>query len=102
MNDYKKTQKELTELNHDGNEDRDEHGNDTSEQSKLTEKEKQNALNEVRILASVKSSFVVCYKEAFYDETEQCLGIVMEFADKGDLYQKISEFKRAGVSSKTI
>ena len=40
MNDYKKTQKELTELNHDGNEDRDEHGNDTSEQSKLTEKEK--------------------------------------------------------------
>lgn len=63
----------------------------------LSEKEKQNALNEVRILASVKSSFVVTYKEAFYDENEQCLGIVMEFADKGDLYQKICEFKKAGV-----
>jgi hypothetical protein len=50
MNDYKKTQKELTELNHDGNEDRDEHGNDTSEQSKLTEKEKliQKKLEELR------------------------------------------------------
>ena len=63
----------------------------------LSEKEKQNALNEVRILASVKSSFVVTYKEAFYDENEQCLGIVMEYADKGDLYQKFLEFKKAGV-----
>lgn len=40
----------------------------------LSEKEKQNALNEVRILASVKSSFVVSYKEAFFDENESCLG----------------------------
>jgi NIMA (never in mitosis gene a)-related kinase len=40
----------------------------------LSEKEKQNALNEVRILASVKSNFVVSYKEAFFDETESCLG----------------------------
>lgn len=63
----------------------------------LTEKEKQNALNEVRILASLKSSFIVSYKEAFYDDTEQCLGIVMEYADKGDLYQKICEFKKGGV-----
>jgi NIMA (never in mitosis gene a)-related kinase len=63
----------------------------------LSEKEKQNALNEVRILASVKSSFICTYKEAFYDENEQCLGIVMEFADKGDLYQKVCEFKKAGV-----
>lgn len=63
----------------------------------LSEKEKQNALNEVRILASVKSSFVVTYKEAFYEENEQCLCIVMEYANKGDLYQKICEFKKAGV-----
>lgn len=63
----------------------------------LSDKEKQNALNEVRILASLKSSFVVSYKEAFFDENESCLGIVMEYADKGDLYQKISEFKKAAV-----
>lgn len=63
----------------------------------LSEKEKQNALNEVRILASVKSSFVISYKEAFFDENESCLGIVMEYADKGDLYQKICEFKKAAV-----
>jgi NIMA (never in mitosis gene a)-related kinase len=63
----------------------------------LTEKEKMNSLNEVRILASLKTSFVISYKEAFFDENETCLGIVMEYADKGDLYQKICEFKKAAV-----
>ena len=63
---------------------------------KLSEKEKKNALNEVRILASIKSTFVISYKEAFIDELEQSLCIVMEYADKGDLYQKISHFKRMG------
>ena len=50
----------------------------------LSSKEKENALNEVRILASVKSTFVISYKEAFIDEKEQSLCIVMEYADKGD------------------
>ena len=61
---------------------------------KLKEKEKTNALNEVRILASIKSNFVISYKEAFFDEKESCLGIVMEYADNGDLYQKILEYRR--------
>ena len=52
---------------------------------KLSEKEKQNALNEVRILASVKSNFVISYKEAFFEEKESSLGIVMEYADKGEI-----------------
>ena len=39
----------------------------------LSEKEKLNALNEVRILASVKSNYVISYKEAFFDESESCL-----------------------------
>jgi NIMA (never in mitosis gene a)-related kinase len=62
----------------------------------LSDKEKENALNEVRILASVKSTFVISYKEAFIEESEKCLCIVMEYADKGDLYQKITEFKKQG------
>lgn len=56
-----------------------------------------NALNEVRILASLKSSFVISYKEAFFDETDSTLGIVMEYADKTDLYQKIVEHKKAAM-----
>jgi len=63
---------------------------------KLKEKEKINALNEVRILASVKSPFVISYKEAFINDSDKSLCIVMEYADRGDLYQKIVEFKRTG------
>jgi len=63
---------------------------------KLNEKEKLNALNEVRILASVKSNFVISYKEAFFDEKESFLGLVMEYADNGDLYQKIVQYKKSG------
>ena len=63
----------------------------------LSEKEKLNALNEVRILASVKSNFVISYKEAFFDEKDSTLGIVMEYADKGDLYQRIVEHKNAAM-----
>ena len=62
----------------------------------LTDKEKENALNEVRILASVKSPFVISYKEAFIEEESETLCIVMEYADKGDLYQKIVNLKKIG------
>ena len=61
----------------------------------LSEKEKENSLNEVRILASVKSNFVVSYKEAFFDEKDNTLCIIMEFADRGDLYQKIVQNKKS-------
>jgi NIMA (never in mitosis gene a)-related kinase len=61
----------------------------------LSEKEKENSLNEVRILASVKSNFVVSYKEAFFDEKDNTLCIVIEFSDRGDLYQKIVAHKKS-------
>ena len=40
MSDYKKHQKELTELNHDGNEERGREGEDESKETILSEKEK--------------------------------------------------------------
>ena len=61
---------------------------------KLSEKERLNALNEIRILASVKDKNVISYKEAFFDEKDSSLGIVMEYADKGDLFQLITERKK--------
>ena len=39
----------------------------------LSDKEKENALNEVRILASIKSFNIIQYKEAFIDEASQSL-----------------------------
>ena len=55
----------------------------------LTEKEKQNALNEIRILASLNHKNIIGYKEAFFDEASQTLNIIMEYADDGDLATKI-------------
>jgi NIMA (never in mitosis gene a)-related kinase len=40
---------------------------------KLSDKEKENALNEVRILASIKHPNIVAYKEAFIDEPSSSL-----------------------------
>lgn len=55
----------------------------------LSQKEKENALNEVRILASINDPTIVAYKEAFFEDASSSLCLVMEFADDGDLYQKI-------------
>jgi NIMA (never in mitosis gene a)-related kinase len=69
----------------------------------LSEKEKENAINEIRILASIKQKNVISYKEAFWDNEAQCLwydllktrvnlfSIIMENADNGDLFQKICD-----------
>ena len=60
---------------------------------KLNKKEQQNSVNEVRILASVNHPNVIGYKEAFWDDSQNTLNIVMEFADDGDLQTKISKIK---------
>jgi NIMA (never in mitosis gene a)-related kinase len=39
----------------------------------LTERERENALNEVRIIASVKHPNIIAYKESFYDPAEKVL-----------------------------
>jgi NIMA (never in mitosis gene a)-related kinase len=58
--------------------------------AKLSAKEKENALNEIRILASVTHKNVIGYKEAFFDEGTNELCIVMEIANGGDLDAKIT------------
>ena len=55
----------------------------------MSEKEKDNAINEVRILASVNHVNIASYKEAFFETATGTLCIVMEFADGGDLQSKI-------------
>lgn len=61
---------------------------------KLSEKEKQNAVNEIRILASIDHPNVIGYKEAFFENAESCLCIIMELADGGDLLQSIEKHKK--------
>jgi NIMA (never in mitosis gene a)-related kinase len=61
---------------------------------KLSPKEKENALNEVRILASIQHPSIVGYKEAFFEDQTACLCLVMDFLDDGDLYQKILKYQK--------
>ena len=61
---------------------------------KLSTKEKDNAINEVRILASVRHPNIAGYKEAFVEESSQTLCIVMDFCDGGDLQSKINDRKK--------
>ena len=58
--------------------------------SLLGTKERENALNEIRILYSLAHPNIIGYKEAFYDENSKTLNIVMEYADDGDLESKIN------------
>lgn len=60
----------------------------------LSAKEKENAINEVRILASIKNPYIISYKECFIDESSQSLCIVMQYADDGDLFQKIVQHQK--------
>ena len=52
---------------------------------KLSNKEKEKDLNEIRILASLSGPHIISYKDAFYCDASSELCIVMEYADKGDL-----------------
>ena len=45
--------------------------------ARIKDKERNNALNEIRILASESGENVIEYKEAFYDEASTTLCIVM-------------------------
>jgi len=60
----------------------------------LSDKEKQNALNEVRLLASVQDPNIIAYKEAFFDDKTRCLCIVTECADGGDLMAQINRCQK--------
>lgn len=57
----------------------------------LKEKDKKNALNEIRILASIDHPNVIKYKEAFFQENNNDLCTVMELAPNGDLASRIKQ-----------
>ena len=63
--------------------------------SKLSIHEKQNSLNEVRLLASINHKNIIAYKESFYNEKDQTLNLILEYADDGDLQTKIISKKKA-------
>jgi NIMA (never in mitosis gene a)-related kinase len=63
--------------------------------AKMDQTTLQNTLNEIRILCSIESPYIVGYKEAFVERSTKQLCIIMEFVGGGDLSSKIAEcYKR--------
>jgi NIMA (never in mitosis gene a)-related kinase len=62
--------------------------------SRMERKQKEEALNEVVVLKSLRHPFIVSYRESFMNKG--CLCIVMDYADGGDLYAKITKQKQLG------
>lgn len=61
--------------------------------TKLSEKEQQLALNEIRILASIKHPNIISYKDTFVVPEENMLYMVLEHASLGDLHDMIQLFR---------
>ncbi|CAD8113072.1 unnamed protein product [Paramecium primaurelia] len=59
-------------------------------------KERENALNEIRILASLDSPYIVEFKDAFIDQDGRILFVIMEYASGGDLNQILKQGKLEG------
>ena len=61
---------------------------------RMTTKERAEAVNEIRVLASVAGEHVITFYEAFVEQ--DILYIVTEFAGNGDLLQYLKSKRRAG------
>lgn len=66
--------------------------------SSAYQKELENTLNEIRILASITHQNIISYNEAFYEKDIESLCIVMELADGGDLQHKIEQHTKRKTS----
>ena len=63
---------------------------------KMDNKKIQNALNEIRIICAIDHPNVVGYHEAFLDEKNKDLYIIMEYVGGGDLNDRIRFLSRTG------
>ena len=62
--------------------------------SKMSKREVADAVNEIRILASVRHPHIVSFLQAFLDKGDKELCIIMEYCGCGDLAQKVDRYKK--------
>ncbi len=62
--------------------------------SKMSKKEIADALNEIRFLASIRQKNIVGFLQAFLENNDTELCIIMEYCGCGDLSQKVERYKR--------
>jgi len=52
------------------------------------------AVNEIRVLASVRHPHIVSFLQAFLDKGDKELCVIMEYCGCGDLAQKVDRYKK--------
>ncbi|EAR94643.2 plant dual-specificity MAP kinase kinase family domain protein (macronuclear) [Tetrahymena thermophila SB210] len=62
---------------------------------RLDQRQRQDALNEVKFLKELGHPFIIAYRESFVDK-DRYLCIVMDYCEEGDLYNQIIEQKKTG------
>eukprot|EP00743_Colponemidia_sp_Colp-15_P002605 GILK01002822.1.p1 GENE.GILK01002822.1~~GILK01002822.1.p1 ORF type:complete len:897 (-),score=171.16 GILK01002822.1:188-2878(-) len=62
--------------------------------SRMDKKQRDESLNEVRVLSAMRHPYIVTYRESFQDKGSLC--IVMDFCEGGDLYSRITKKKQSG------
>lgn len=61
--------------------------------SRMDSKQRKDAVNEVKVLSSLKHPYIVSYRESFQEHRH--LAIVMDYADGGDLHERITKTRKA-------
>jgi NIMA (never in mitosis gene a)-related kinase len=61
--------------------------------SRMDSKQRKDAANEVKVLSSLKHPYIVSYRESFTENKH--LAIVMDYADGGDLHERIKRTRKA-------
>lgn len=65
----------------------------TIDLSGMDSKQRQDAVNEVRVLSCLRHPYIVSYRESFAEN--KILAIVMDYAEGGDLYQRVARTRKA-------
>jgi len=66
----------------------------TIDMSLMDDKQRKDAQNEVKVLSCLKHPYIVSYRESF--TKNGLLAIVMDYADGGDLYQRVTRTRKIG------
>ncbi|CAK9096126.1 unnamed protein product [Durusdinium trenchii] len=61
--------------------------------SKMPEKQRLEAANEVKVLSRLRHPYIINYRESYVDSGLLC--IIMDFAERGDLYRMIGRKRQA-------
>lgn len=65
--------------------------------SRMDSKQRKDAVNEVKVLSSLKHPYIISYRESFTEH--RSLSIVMDYAEGGDLHQRI---KRHSINNRSF